>query len=143
MVVQSKKIVAEKAETESPAQQQLELAYDRTIYATERTLMAWIRTSLTMITFGFAIERFSFNRDVHMVEQGELLLRESGLVGLSLVILGVVVMNIAMFQHMKILKQLELRTDKHLTGWSLGLFTTVMLQLIGILMSVFIVSKMI
>ena len=135
--------MAEKAEIGSPAQQQLDLAYDRTIWATERTLMAWIRTSLTMITFGFAIERFSFNRDERMIEQGGLLFRESGLVGLSLVILGVVVMNIAMFQHIKILRQMELKTNKHLTGWTLGLFTTVMLQMIGVLMGVFIVSGMI
>ncbi len=50
--------MTEKQETVSPAEQQLELAYDGTTWAAERTLMAWTRTSLTLITFGFAIERF-------------------------------------------------------------------------------------
>ena len=35
-----------------------ELARTRTALAADRTLMAWIRTSLSMLTFGFAIYNF-------------------------------------------------------------------------------------
>jgi putative membrane protein len=35
-----------------------ELAFNRTWLAEERTLMAWIRTATSMITFGFAIYSF-------------------------------------------------------------------------------------
>ena len=63
------------------------------------------------------------------------------MIGLSLVVLGVV-MNIAMFQHLKVLKHLELRTGRHIAKWSLGLFSTVMLQLVGILVSILILSNM-
>jgi putative membrane protein len=34
------------------------LALDRTRMAAERTLMAWLRTALSMITFGFTIYKF-------------------------------------------------------------------------------------
>jgi len=51
-------MIAKKEEVLSPAQQQLELAYERNVLAAERNLMAWIRTSLTLVAFGFAIERF-------------------------------------------------------------------------------------
>ena len=35
-----------------------QLAIDRTRFAAERNLMAWIRTSLSMIAFGFTIYKF-------------------------------------------------------------------------------------
>jgi BASS family bile acid:Na+ symporter len=133
--------MAEKEEALSPAQQQLELAYERNVLAAERNLMAWIRTSLTLIAFGFAIERFFFTNDSHMVQYNDLMFRDSGLVGLVLVVLGVVVINIAMFQHIHIQKNLEQRMNKRSNKWPLGLFTSVALQLIGILISVFIVSR--
>jgi uncharacterized membrane protein YidH (DUF202 family) len=134
--------MTEQKETLSPAEQQLELAYDRTIWAAERTLMAWTRTCLTLITFGFAIERLFLARDVGLLQYGGLVFRQSGVIGLSLVVLGVVVMNIAMFQHLRVLKHLELKTGGHIARWSLGLFSTVMLQLIGTLVTVFILSNM-
>ena len=46
------------AEDPSPAadaREQLQLALERTYLACERTLQAWIRTSASLITFGFAL----------------------------------------------------------------------------------------
>ena len=34
------------------------LAYERTRIASERTLMAWIRTAVSLISFGFSIPKF-------------------------------------------------------------------------------------
>jgi putative membrane protein len=34
------------------------LAFDRTSFAHERTMMAWVRTATALITFGFAVFKF-------------------------------------------------------------------------------------
>ena len=41
-----------------PDATQLQLAVDRTCLAHERTLMAWVRTAVSMIGFGFTIVQF-------------------------------------------------------------------------------------
>jgi putative membrane protein len=45
-------------QTEVPKPSADQLAVDRTRLAHERTMMAWIRTSASMITFGFGIYKF-------------------------------------------------------------------------------------
>jgi putative membrane protein len=72
----------------------VELAKQRNRAAEERTLMAWIRTCLSLIGFGFGIERIvavlhqSFGDTVNPV-------RLSRLLGLGFVALGTVAMVIA------------------------------------------------
>jgi putative membrane protein len=39
-----------------------QLAADRTRLAHERTLMAWVRTATSLISFGFAIDKFAEER---------------------------------------------------------------------------------
>ena len=50
----------------TPAQVNTELALERTYLATERTLEAWIRTALSMISFGFTMGKI-----VQVVDAGE------------------------------------------------------------------------
>jgi putative membrane protein len=48
-----------------------ELALDRTRLAHERTMMAWIRTSASMISFGFTIYKFfDFSKEANLVQGG-------------------------------------------------------------------------
>lgn len=49
-------VTIRQAEMSKPSADQL--AVDRTRLAHERTMMAWIRTSASMITFGFGIYKF-------------------------------------------------------------------------------------
>ena len=41
-----------------------QLALERAYIAHERTMMAWIRTSVALITFGFSIQQFFRSRGV-------------------------------------------------------------------------------
>lgn len=84
-----------------------ELAKERTRAAADRTLMAWIRTSLSLIGFGFGIPtiikaiestHIGANIDPH---------RFSTMVGLAFISVGMFGMAAALKEHRQILKQIQ------------------------------------
>lgn len=81
------------------------LAYNRTRAASERTLMAWVRTSLAMISFGFSIS--TFFRSLRQAE-GLPPLRFSSeplVLGLGLVVLGTVVLALGAMQEYRFMRE--------------------------------------
>lgn len=107
------------------------LGLDRTRMAAERTLMAWLRTSLSMISFGFTI--YKFLQAIH--EQNTMSVLRSHTprnVGLSLIGIGTFALIIACFQHVKYLRKLNL--EKGSTLWDLALVVSGLIALLGFLM---------
>jgi inner membrane protein YidH len=65
------------------------LALSRTILAHDRTLMAWVRTSTSMISFGFTIYKFfQFVQNDRSAPHAETLLEPRG-VALVMILIGV------------------------------------------------------
>jgi putative membrane protein len=81
------------------------LALIRTAYSSERSLMAWIRTSVSLYTFGFSISKF-----IDYLE-----LQKEGIqfsvgfqrVGLALIAMGIVALVFAMFEHLKRIQRMR------------------------------------
>lgn len=80
----------------------------RVFFAAERTLMAWNRTGLTLMAFGFVIERF----DLFVVMLAKL--PESSLdhglsfwIGVAFIMLGAVSSGLAVIQYRTTLKTLR------------------------------------
>ena len=76
--------------------------------ASDRTLMAWIRTSLSLIGFGFTLAKvFQSLAEEHVIVRGPA--GTSGLraVGMALLLLGVFALVAAIFDHHHDLKQLR------------------------------------
>ncbi len=83
-----------------------ELAKERNRAAQERTLMAWIRTSLTLISFGFGIDSIV---SILSQELGGAIntVRVSRILGLSFIILGTGAMLAATVDYRTQLKKIQ------------------------------------
>ena len=79
----------------------------RVFFAAERTLLAWVRTGLTVMGFGFVVARFGLFLRVITVEktpsEGLTLLHTpfSSIVGIALVLLGAIAMFASAYQYEK------------------------------------------
>jgi len=110
-----------------------QLALQRSFLATERTLMAWIRTSISMIGFGFTLAKLFQS----LAEANILIRGPAGAVwtaegvGLVLISLGTFALVIAVFDHHREMKQLQ---AAGLTGrFSLTMAVASVLAILGVM----------
>lgn len=112
-----------------------------TFFAAERTLLAWIRTGLAMMGFGFVVARFGlFLREIAAVKQSAPH-HNSGLslgVGVSLVLLGVGVQIFATVKHWRIIRQLKNGKIIQFSPFSLGSLAALLLALLGLITALYL-----
>lgn len=79
----------------------------RVFFAAERTALAWNRTALALIAFGFAIERFGLF--VHMMEKDGKSVHHgaSFWLGLTFIVLGCVFSSLSAMNYKRIVKTLK------------------------------------
>jgi putative membrane protein len=107
------------------------LAIDRTRLASERTLMAWIRTALSMITFGFTIYKFlQFFREQSKVPLPRPHAPRN--FALALIGIGTFVLIAAGIQHWKYVRKLGAVQPQK--PWDLALTVACLLAILGLLM---------
>ena len=112
--------------------------------AAERTLLAWIRTGLAMMGFGFVVARFGlFLRELAAVRP-EPMPRPPGVslwLGVALVLLGVVVTLLAAREHLRLHRRIAAATGGAAEGHSmLGVWVSFTLALIGVAMATYLVT---
>ena len=113
----------------------------RVRFAGERTLLAWIRTGLAMMGFGFVVARFGlFLREIAAAEHLRPVV-STGIslwLGTTLVILGVFVNLIASWQHTRFLRRLDLGLPYQASRWSFGVIAAVALAVLGVGMTTYL-----
>ena len=106
------------------------LAIDRTRMAAERNLMAWVRTSLSMIAFGFTLYKFL---QAMQAQSTVPVLRPQAPrnVGLTLVGIGTFAIIVACVQHWQYVR--KLRPDQPYKPWDLAFIVAILIGLLGVL----------
>jgi len=98
--------------------------------ASERTLMAWIRTSISMIGFGFSIYKF-FQYMPEEIATGNVRRPQAPRnLGLTLIALGTLALAAATWQHRIFLKEIGASYTRHV--WSVSLAVAILVILIGV-----------
>jgi putative membrane protein len=98
-------------EAKAPMDRNTRLSFERTFLAHERTLMAWIRTSSSLITFGFSIYKF-----FELERSGGKGFMSVQVVGprdfsMILIVIGVVALVVATLQHRRQLRVLKMEYE--------------------------------
>jgi putative membrane protein len=109
-----------------------ELARERNREAADRTLLAWVRTSLAMISLGFGIERLgqaALNLDGPLVGFSPLKTR---VFGAALILLGIAATLAGMWEHRHMLKAIQDADYRYQDRPPIARFMGVALVLVGL-----------
>jgi putative membrane protein len=107
--------------------------------ANQRTFLAWIRTGLATITFGFVVERFGLLLRELGFKGGlaEILpIHYSSFFGVSLTLLGVVMMIVALIEFLQIRRSID--SERFHPPAAFSIILTILAALIGILLAIYL-----
>lgn len=111
----------------------------RVLFATERTLLAWNRTAIALMGFGFLVERFGLFLHVVLRHTSEPLHRGVSLViGIAFILLGVALLTLSVRQYRQVVKTLgakEIPPGYWVNG---GVLTNIAMALLGLALAAYL-----
>ena len=113
----------------------------RVFFAAERTLLAWNRTSLSLMAFGFVIERFGlFARLLAAADVPALSGRASLWIGIIFILIGSGVAAVSVREYRKVLATLKPVEIPEGYRVNLGVFTNLAVAILGIALTVYLLQ---
>lgn len=121
---------------------------DPRIYlAAERTFLAWIRTGIALMGFGFVVARFGlFLREIAATQaatQIAIKLPQSGFslpAGITLIVIGVLVITVAALRHYRCVQALDRGEFRHGFGALFALSVAAVLAVIGVIVALYLAT---
>jgi putative membrane protein len=117
-----------------------ELAKERSRAAAERTLMAWIRTALSLIGFGFGIDRIVAAVYSSKLSDSDRIDVSVRLLSIGFIAIGNVALLLAVFQHQQVLKRLRRSDFRYDPPLPIATITAISLFMIGVLALLTLIS---
>ena len=111
----------------------------RVLFAAERTLLAWNRTSISIMAFGFVIERFGLFLQITGREESRIFHRQlSFLVGESFILLASLLAIYSIVQHKRILRNINPEDVPAGYNLSIGMIANAVIGSLGILLGAYL-----
>jgi putative membrane protein len=115
----------------------------RVFFAAERTLLAWSRTSITVMVFGFVVERFGLLAKMLLPRGTEIIERSiSFWIGLIFILFGVSLSAVSTIQYLRVLRTLKREEIPEGYWRHLGVVTNFMLGVLGLLVALYLIIEL-
>ena len=112
----------------------------RVLFAAERTLLAWNRTSVSLMAFGFVIERFGLFLEISGREEIELLQRHfSFIVGIAFILMASFLAAYSAIQQRRILASLKPIEIPPGYNIAMGMLVNIVVCILGLLLMLYLV----
>lgn len=105
--------------------------------ANERTFLAWVRTAISVIAFGFVVERFGLLlRELGVKATLVLSTHTSSVVGVTLTLLGVLIMIVALTNFLHVRRSID---QEHFHPPAIyAVMLTILVGIIGVILAAYL-----
>jgi putative membrane protein len=134
----------EKVMTEAPVAPKVSNEEYRMLLQLETSLLGWLRTSLSLMGFGFVIARFGlFLREIAQANQlavhpRPFLTVANTFTGTGLMVLGIVILPIAVWNHQRTVDRLHRGELVLPPRWSLSVIVCLLLAAMGLGLTIYL-----
>jgi putative membrane protein len=113
----------------------------RVLFAAERTLLAWNRTAISLMAFGFVIERFGLFLELVGREEIKIFQRNiSFVVGITFILLSAFLAAYSVVQHRRVLNTLRPAEIPARYDVTIGMIVNAVVALLGVVLSLYLVQ---